>query len=158
MKNFAVVFLFLSLPFLIFSQETKKRPEVTNGLNVGFNVHSFGLGVGVQYLKKLGSNDLLIEGNFSSFKGKKEEKIESVYSDQNGKDFIFDKKNALFALSGGVGLSKKILPLGNHNKVSLRVSGSIGPTLGFEKPYYLEIAVPVSPTEARVVEEQYDSG
>lgn len=135
------------------STSTKKEPSI--GMAIGLVAHSFGFGFDVQatYLRP-GAN-LVLDLGFSSLKHPKELKIESAYSDQGGKDYVFDKKNYAYTFAPTLGISKPIIPKSAYNKVSLNGIVSAGPLVTLLKPYYIEVAVPFSGNQAYVDVDKY---
>lgn len=57
----------------------------------------------------------------------------------NGTSFVFGKQNSFFALNGGYGQKYYFSGKAKKQGVAVGMSYSVGPTLGFIKPYYLEL-------------------
>ncbi len=57
----------------------------------------------------------------------------------NGTSFTFGKQNSFFALNGGYGQKYYFSGKAKKQGVAVGMSYSFGPTLGFIKPYYLEL-------------------
>ena len=139
------------------SQSRTDEPDWESGLGFGLYGHTFGLGFNVEYWKAGDKNDMIFSFAMASYRNKKEQKVESFYKDQGGKDYVFDKKNYFYTITPSVGISREVIKKSPHNRVSLRLGGNAGFNLGILKPYYIEVAVPISPTQAVVQETKYDA-
>ena len=156
MNSRILILLLLLFPASIFGQNN--YDSQANYLLAGVYIRTSGWGVGAQYFKNLGGKwDLAMGLSAASYKHPKEQKIQSIYKDQKGKDFIYDKKNYMYCLSLTAGLSRILLPPSDHNRISIRATAALGPTLALLKPYYVEVAVPINPTQAIVNEVPYDA-
>lgn len=156
MRHYFLYLLCCCLPLFALGQARDTEERFESGVAFGVYGHSFGLGFNVEYWKAGQKNDVIFSLAMSSFRNRKEQKIESFYVDQGGKDYVFDKKNYFYTLTPSIGLSREIIPKSPHNRISLRVGGMAGFNLGLLKPYYVEVAVPISPTQAVVEEAAYD--
>lgn len=140
-------------------QASAQEPDQPNtrAIAVGPYFHSFGLGLDFRYyFLKDSKTDLMIAATFASHRTRSERKIESAYKDQGGKDYTFDKKNYAYTLAPVFGITRQIIPKSEFNRISLRASLAGGPTLMILKPYYIEVAIPFSPTQATVEVDRYD--
>ncbi|MEI8137572.1 MAG: hypothetical protein WCH21_09645 [Bacteroidota bacterium] len=72
-----------------------------------------------------------------SLKHPKEVKISGTAQDK--KRFVYGKINQVFLLRGAVGMQKVIFAKADNKAVEVRYSYSIGPTLAFAKPYYVQV-------------------
>lgn len=156
MKRIYIYLLACLLPFSAWSQSHDDKKDFESGLGFGVFGHSYGLGFNVEYWKAGNENDMIFSLAMSSYRTKQEQKVESFYKDQGGKDYVFDKKNYFYTITPSIGISREVIRKSPHNRVSLRVGGNAGFNLGILKPYYIEVAVPISPTQARVQETKYD--
>lgn len=152
-KRLLLVLLLIS-PFLASAQQKEEKPA-TNGVVVGVFGHSFGFGLDLRYLAFRGDWDYTFGLSFSSYKNPKELKVASAYADQGGKNFIFDKLNYGYVLAPTFGISRKIIPRQDHNRIGVSVGISGGPIFALLKPYYLQIAVPFGGNQAIVEVERY---
>ena len=125
-----------------------------NAFTIGGNLYLSG--AAIEMLNINNTKNSLILFSIGSLKHNKEQRIESVYKDQGGKDFIFDKINYAYALRLGYGLKKNLIPPGNFKKVSLDIGSILAPTLGIITPYYIDVAVPISATQVIPKTEIYD--
>ncbi len=153
--GFATFLVSIVLPFALKAQV--KKLVFNTSLTANMFLHTYGAGTGIDFFRKTGDKEFLFSADISSFKNKREQKIESVYKNQNGKDFIFDKKNYFYSLSAKAGFAWKIAGLSHFNMIEARCFVQLGPSLGFLKPYYVEIAVPITQTQADVIPEKYDA-
>jgi hypothetical protein len=58
---------------------------------------------------------------------------------ESRKRFVYGKINSVLLLHGAVGFQNVLFHKGDHKAVEVRYSYSIGPTLAFAKPYYVQI-------------------
>lgn len=147
--------IFLFVPGFIFSQKVEAEPEAMLGLHA--KAKTYGLGLGLDFWKWKSENALTFTLGIYSQKDKRETRIESVYSDQQGKDFIYDKKYYCYVLSSAIGYSKPLIKPSQRNRISLRLNLSVGPCLALLKPYYVEIAVPTGGGNGTIAERPYDA-
>lgn len=77
------------------------------------------------------------EIDIQTLKHPKEVKSQGISEDK--KRFVYGKINSVFLLRGGLGLQKVIFHKGDIKAVEVRYSYSIGPTLAFAKPYYVQV-------------------
>lgn len=57
---------------------------------------------------------------------------------QDKKRFVYGKLNSVFLLRGAVGFQHVLFSKADNNAVEVRYSYSLGPTLAFAKPYYVQ--------------------
>ena len=100
----------------------------SNGLGLNYSTSKFS----TYKKKKLFNIDLI---NISH---DKEYKIFGSF-DESAKKFIYGKLNSLFALRVGWGQRKIIFEKLRDNGLQLSVNYSLGPSIGFLKPVYLEV-------------------
>ncbi|MBA2612859.1 MAG: hypothetical protein H0U95_12875 [Bacteroidetes bacterium] len=77
------------------------------------------------------------EIDLQSLKHPKEVKVSG--SAQDKKRFVYGKLNQVFLLRGAVGMQKVLFSKADNKAVEVRYSYSIGPTLAFAKPYYVQV-------------------
>lgn len=136
--------------------ETEKQP--TRGLAFGIIGHTAGFGIDVQYhIIQSPKNRFVISTSLSSYKNPRELKIESVYSDQGGESYIFDKKNYAYVLAPTFGLSRSWVEKDDFSRISVRTTFAAGPLLAILKPYFLDVAVPFNGNQAYIETEPYDA-
>ena len=155
MKKLLIYCLFL-LPFALIAQEPE-REEPTMGMAFLGYGHSHGLGGELQFWKQNDDSQLIFGLDLASIKDRREQKVISFYQDQGGKKYIFDKKNHFYSLRPTIGISKPLFKRSFLNKIDVKYRVSAGPAIGFAKPYYVEVAVPINPTQAIVEEHPFDA-
>lgn len=77
------------------------------------------------------------EIDLQSLKHPKEVKVTGTSQDK--KRFVYGKINQAFLLRGAVGMQKVLFAKADNKAVEVRYSYSIGPTLAFAKPYYVQV-------------------
>ncbi len=154
-KQFLISLLLL-LPLLGMSQEKSPAPTPTAGLAFGVFAHSFGFGFDVRYLMPRSGSDYFIGLSMSSYKNPHELKIKSAYSDQGGKDYVYDKLNYGYVIAPTFGITRKLIKRNLFNRIGVSASVSAGPLLALLKPYYVEVAVPFNGNQALVEVHPYD--
>ena len=77
------------------------------------------------------------EIDLQSLKHPKEVKISGSAVDK--KRFIYGKINQVFLIRGAVGMQNVLYAKADNKAVEVRYSYSIGPTLAFAKPYYVQV-------------------
>ncbi len=121
------------------------QQEKNSEFTLGGTLYTYGVGVEGMVFKynSGGSSDVFYVG-IGSLKHAEEEKFPSVFHDQGGKDFIFDKINYAYALRLAYGKAVNLFPAGTMKPV--RVQGGImaGVSIGILTPYYIDVAVPQS--------------
>jgi hypothetical protein len=152
-KRFLITVL-LFLPLWGWSQQKPVTP--TGGLAFGGFVHSFGFGFDVRYIVPRTDKDFFFSLSMSSYKNPKELKIKSAYSDQGGKNYVFDKQNFCYVIAPTVGISRRLIARNLFNRVGISATISAGPLLALLKPYYVEVAVPFNGNQALVEAHPYD--
>jgi hypothetical protein len=58
---------------------------------------------------------------------------------QNKKRFVYGKINSVFLLRGDLGLQNVIFSKADSKAIEVRYSSSLGATIGFAKPYYVQV-------------------
>lgn len=157
MLKIALIALLMGNCLMAQSPDNDDLVSRSTGFAVGGHVHSRGLGGDLYYFRPLFDRwELAGIASLSSLKELNESRVKSLYKDQGGRDFVYDKKNYAYTLSATVGLQTQLFGLNNYNKLSMRAGLAIGPTLALLKPYYVEVAVPISSTQALVEIAPYD--
>lgn len=150
--------LLFTAPLMAWTQSPNIDKEPTRGLAVGVMAHTHGFGFDIQYLLLRDNNKSIVFSTaISSVKHPQELKIESAYSDQGGKRYIWDKKNYGYVLAPTVGIAKDWIPNNGFSRIAVRTNFSAGPALALLKPYYLEVAVPINGNQAIVEIDKYDA-
>lgn len=84
-----------------------------------------------------GTSRSFYEIDFQTLKHPKEVKVAGTA--ENRKRFVYGKINSVFVLRGAVGMQNVIFKKADLKAVEVRCSYSIGPTLAFAKPYYVQV-------------------
>ncbi|MEN3041373.1 MAG: hypothetical protein ABDH66_07550 [Bacteroidia bacterium] len=128
-----------------------------HGLSVAPFLHSYGWGLSVYVPKwKAARGGAFWIGDLSSYRTKYEGRTSSVYKDQGGKDFIFGKLYYAYLFQLLWGYQYIVAPRTLVSPIQVSLQGGIGPSFALLKPYYLEIAVPISSTQAIIQVDTYD--
>lgn len=151
---FGVIFLLLLSRGLAQSQVIEPLPQ---GLAVSPFLHTngWGLGVLVQNWKGPRSGTFWM-GDLTSYRSKHESRTRSVYRDQGGKDFVFGKLYYAYLLEVLWGYQYVVAQRTFSTPLQVSLQGGIGPAFALLKPYYIEIAVPISTTQAIIKVDTYD--
>lgn len=153
-KRFSIALLLL-LPLLGWTQV--KPPRVpTAGMAFGILAHSFGFGFDVRYQAIRSTWNYDVGLSLTSYKHPQEAKINSAYATTGGKDYIYDKLNYCYVLAPSIGVSRDLIGRDLFNRIGIRGGFSAGPLLALLKPYYLQVAVPVSGSQAVLETDKYD--
>ncbi len=80
------------------------------------------------------------------------------FSGRTSKSFVFGKQNNLFAIRAGIGIKRYYSEKAKRKGVAVGISYEAGPTLGLQKPYYLDFLRPRdgSSNDVFIVSEKYD--
>ncbi len=80
------------------------------------------------------------------------------FSGRTSKSFIFGKQNNLYAIRAGMGVKRYYSEKAKRRGVAVGVSYEAGPTLGLQKPYYLDFwrAQDGSASNIVIVSEKFD--
>lgn len=155
-----ICFIFLFIPFFLFSQEPLKRPKkilYKNERNVGANLHSLGWGA---HARRVWNTNVrwqyFFELDLVSLKHPKQVKtINVLFSDAKGYDF--GKRNSTFLLRSGYGKQRILFDKDDFGGIMVSAIASAGVSAAFLKPVYLEILYQDNLTEEIYVEtEKYD--
>ncbi len=128
-----------------------------HGLGVSPFLHTYGWGLGVYVpVWKTPRSGTFWMGDLTSYRTKYEARTRSAYRDQGGRNFVFGKLYYAYPFQLVWGYQYMLAPRTTTTplQVSLQLGG--GPTFLLLKPYYLEIAVPISATQAIIQVDTYD--
>ncbi len=127
----------------------KETPK--HSLGLGFMIHSYGMGFQATYsnqkAEKLRTSWTLA---ITSIKNRKETRIQSLYRDQGGKNYIYGKTNYFYTLTLSKGLHYILFGRKRIGHAQVTTGLQAGLTIGILKPYYVEIAIPVGNNQATV--------
>lgn len=128
-----------------------------HGLSVAPFLHSYGWGLSVYVPTwKSGRSGTFWMGDLTSYRTKYEGRIRSAYRDQGGKDYVFGKLYYAYLFALVWGYQHIVVPRTLTSPLQVSLQAGIGPTFALLKPYYLEIAVPISANQAIIQVDTYD--
>lgn len=105
----------------------------------GLNVHTYGVGLNVSYAKfKTYKKKILYSLDIVGMQHEKEYKIFGSI-DENAKRYVFGKLNSFYIIRPGIGKRKMLFEKLRENGLQIAFNWSVGPSLGFTKPVYLEV-------------------
>lgn len=144
--SFLVVLLFCA--FFSHAQQPKSilGDQEGSSLNVLYRndasgkiyAHTRGLGFLYRRGKHLtGKTRSYYEIDLQTLKHPKEVKV--VGTAENRKRFVYGKINSVFVLRGAIGMQNAIFSKADNKAVEVRFAYSVGPTLAFAKPYYVQV-------------------
>ncbi len=130
---------------------------LSHELGVGVLLHSYGWGIGVA--GRSWKDDRVAwawQADLTSYRLREESRIRSAYRDQGGRDFVFGKLYYVYLLEGVYAYQRVLMYRSAVSMAQVSVSIGAGPAFALLKPYYIEIAVPVSATQAIIKVDTYD--
>ena len=121
---------------------------------IKFHGHGWGFFATKGYHKSV---DKVWNLNFSmvSMKNPNEDRRINFW-DERAKSYIYGKSNYFYVLRPSVGQRKIVAYKDRKSGVEFGYTWALGPSIGITKPFYLQIAVPVSVDQFILVEEQYN--
>jgi len=127
-----------------------------NEQTFGGTVTSFGYGASFRYGKRINFfNSRLIEGSINIIKHPKEVKGSNPIF-PNSKRFVFGKENFFFNLQASYGFQRIKFKKKDKGGIEVRFLYTGGISLGFYKPVYYEVLVPVSLFEYTISTEKFN--
>lgn len=162
MRFVAFILLFFAAVQLT-AQETTPAPEgdqpklfYRSYLSGGASIHSHGYALNFRRgLRKTGFVKHIFEAELASMKHPKEFKSVNPYFDDS-RGFVYGKLNTLTVLRPSYGRQRILYTKDAKRGVQISYVLMGGPTLGFVKPVYLEIATSSVPNRISVKTERYD--
>jgi len=114
-----------------------------HALTLGARLNTNGWSAGITYLDKPGGKAALWSLHFSEIRHEKETKLQNTgaYFTELGKNtpFAFGKVNNLYTLQLAYGRERVLFPALLNGNMSVSLQYAAGPSLAFEKPYYLQL-------------------
>ncbi|MCS6789794.1 MAG: hypothetical protein NZ580_02270 [Bacteroidia bacterium] len=145
-----------SLGALLWGQSFVQEP-LTHGIAVGPLLHSYGWGISLLVPKwHTPRRGTLWLGELTSYRLRSEARTRSAYRDQGGKDYVFGKLYYAYLLEIIWGYQYILMPRTAITHAQLSLFGGIGPAFTLLKPYYIEIAIPISANQAVIQVDTYD--
>jgi len=147
-KKFYFSFLAIVFSCILNAQEPKSilGDQEGSSLNVLYRNDASGeiyantRGLGLLYRRGkhvTGKTRSYYEIDFQTLKHPKEVKVAGTA--ENRKRFVYGKLNSVFVLRGAIGMQNVIFSKADNKAVEVRFSYSLGPVLGFAKPYYVQV-------------------
>ncbi len=144
-----IVALFLSLLFseTVFSQSAGQALALGQDVNVLFrnestgsiSAHSRGFGINYRrFWHVTGTRKRLIEFDALNMRHSKEVKVKR----ERGKSYYYGKLNSLIFIRAGYGYQQTLYRRAERKSIEIRMVYTVGPTLCFAKPVFLEIEYP----------------
>jgi hypothetical protein len=126
-------------------------------LGIGAVVHSYGWGIGLAGRSwKDDQWGWAWQADLTSYRLREEVRTRSAFRDQGGRDYVFSKVNYVYLLEGVYAYQRVVWYRSAVSAAQVSLSVGAGPALGLTKPYYIEIAVPISATQAFIKVDTYD--
>lgn len=144
------------LSSMLLAQGTHIAP-LAHELGIGVCLHSYGWGIGVA--GRSWKDDRWARAwqvDLTSYRLREESRSRSAYRDQGGRDFVFGKLYYVYLLEGVYAYQRVLMYRSAVSAAQVSVSIGTGPAFALLKPYYIEIAVPVSATQAIIKVDTYD--
>ncbi len=147
---------FWALSSVVLAQGAYIAP-LAHELGVGVVLHSYGWGVGVAGRSwKDDRWGWAWQADLTSYRLREESRTRSAYRDQGGRDFVFGKLYYVYLLEGVYGYQRVLMYRSAVSMAQVSVSVGAGPAFALLKPYYIEIAVPISATQAIIKVDIFD--
>ena len=143
-RQLFLIAIFLCPAFSLFAQQKSQFSDEANVFYRkeaigGAELHSSGLGLLFRKgIHATGSRRRIWEIEFATMKHEKEVKTLNPYF-ENAKAYVYGKLNSFFLLRAGIGNHNVIYGKAEKSGVEVRYIYAGGLSLGFTKPYYLEI-------------------
>lgn len=148
MLKFSILFIVLTMVFSAFAQESSEtssegergfyRREITG---FGF-LHPNGLGASYRYAERInGYKKRIYSAEITNMKHPKEFKVYNPNFDDT-RGFVWGKQYALAILRGSYGIQKVKYTKDRNKGVQFSQFFFIGPSIGMEKPVYLDVRYP----------------
>jgi hypothetical protein len=156
-----IIGLLSTVPLLLVAQTDSiysyKFPQITeketpkHSLGLGFMIHSYGMGFQATYStqknERVRTTWTIV---LASIKNRKEARIQSLYRDQGGKNYIYGKTNYFYTLTVSKGIHYILFGRKRIGNAQVTTGLQGGLTIGILKPYYVEIAIPIGNNQATV--------
>ncbi|MCX7607302.1 MAG: hypothetical protein N2170_08595 [Bacteroidia bacterium] len=146
----------LWIPLWMWGQSSVIEP-LPHSLAVSPFLHSYGWGLGVFVQSWKGPRwGTYWMGDLTSYRTKYEARTRSAYRDQGGKDYVFGKVYYAYLAELLWGYQYIVAQRMSHTPLQMSIQAGIGPAFAFLKPYYIEVAVPISANQAIIQIDTYD--
>jgi hypothetical protein len=140
------------------STQVKGQQNVYDGNTVllkdevmfGAHMHPRGWGLSFQRgLVKTVDRTMLLSVELLGMKHPKEQKQFNPYL-EDAKSFVYGKLNSMYILRPSIGVKRVLTEKLRKNGVEISLNSSIGPSLAFTKPVYLEIWKPADGASSQI--------
>ncbi|MGZ3920096.1 MAG: hypothetical protein ACXVNM_00030 [Bacteroidia bacterium] len=124
----------------IFSNEPGSESNVLYRNDASGKIYANTRGFGLLYRRGkhiTGTTRSYYEIDLQTLKHPKEVKVAGTA--ENRKRFVYGKLNSVFLLRAAIGMQHVIFKKADLKAVEVRCSYSLGPTLAFAKPYYVQV-------------------
>jgi hypothetical protein len=151
-------FLIIIITMLAHSVIAQPIPESERLLykkmrQIGINLNTSGYGIGVKFGRYTDATHLWLFGADLLFvKHEKETKTWNPVNDPNARPYFYGKLNNFYTLRAQIGRTKIITEKLRRSGVQTSYNWTIGPSLGFTKPIYLEIIYMDEPNNQPYIE------
>ncbi|MEA1897966.1 MAG: hypothetical protein U9N53_09945 [Bacteroidota bacterium] len=156
--GFIAAFFFLLLPHSFSQGEIDDQLKLffRNEQTFGGIISSTGYGASFRYGKRINFfNSRLFEGSINIIKHPKEIKGSNPIF-PNSKRFVFGKENFFFNIQASYGFQRIKFKKKDKGGIEVRFLYAAGISLGFIKPVYYEVLVPVSLYEYKIETEKFN--
>lgn len=141
---------------LLSAQGLVQEP-LPHGLAVAPFLHTYGWGLSVYVPKWKGPRQgTFWVGDITSYRTKYEARVRSAYRDQGGKNFVFGKLYYAYLWEILWGYQYLFAQRAVTTPLQMSLQVGIGPAFTLLKPYYIEVAQPISATQAIIQVDTYD--
>lgn len=159
--------LLLFTPMLLFGQifGKKSRPDnyedvvYNKEFTAGLKLHTNGWGGTVNFTKIHSIfKKRTYEIELMNIKHPKEVRQQSLFASGRNttRGFIYGKQNSFFNINANIGWSRSLAEKARRNGVELGFFYAFGPSIGFTKPYYLELITDVEGNFLVIEDRKYD--
>ncbi len=160
MKKLVIIVTFFALfAYPALSQgeiDEQQKLFFRNEMTYGVTLSTFGYGGGVRYGKRINFfNSRLFEASVNVIKHPKEIKGSNPIF-PNNKRFVFGKENFFFNIKASYGFQKIKFKKKDKGGIEIRFQYMGGVSLGFLKPVYYEVLIPVSAYEYNLETEKFN--
>ncbi len=142
MKHTFLLYILIALSGVAIAQPIPESERLLykKTRQIGINLNTSGFGVGAKFSRYIDATHLWTFGADLLFvKHEKETKTFNPVNDPNASPYYYGKLNNFYLLRAQIGRTKIITEKLRRSGVQTSYSWTVGPSLGFTKPIYLEI-------------------
>ncbi len=155
MKHTFLLFILIALSGVAIAQPIPESERLLykKTRQIGINLNTSGFGVGAKFSRYIDATHLWTFGADLLFvKHEKETKTWNPVNDPNARPYFYGKLNNFYLLRAQIGRTKIITEKLRRSGVQTSYSWTVGPSLGFTKPIYLEIIYMNEPNNQPYIE------